>query len=143
VFSTGNIRSEKDILSFEECVYTVSGRIKINAIISKGTDSAFAKFKEALLEPSVQVKETCQKLVGLLPMIGHLRDEIISNNPKMFEPPGSPEEEKPSEFGCFLAREIERRIRLVSGRLCMLDCAASKMTPAMKKSQQVSVKGRK
>jgi len=42
----------------------------------------------------------------------------------MFEPPGSPEEEeKLSEFGSFLAREIERRIRLVFGgaphvRLC-------------------------
>jgi hypothetical protein len=28
-------------------------------------------------------------------------------------------------------------------RLRMLDCAASKMTPAMRKSQQVSVKGRR
>ena len=48
-------------------------------------------------------------------MIGRLRDEVISNNPRMFEPPGSPEEEKPSEFGSFLAGEIERRIRLVFG----------------------------
>ncbi|OCK99881.1 uncharacterized protein K441DRAFT_673384 [Cenococcum geophilum 1.58] len=77
----------QDILSFEECVCMVSGRIKINAIIS------------------------------------HLRDGIISNNPRIFEPPGSLEEEKLSEFGSFLAREIERRIRLVFGeaphvRLC-------------------------
>jgi hypothetical protein len=73
--------------------------IKINAIISKGTDSACAKSKEALLEPSMQVKETCQKLVGLLLIIGHLKGEIISNNPRMFEPPGSlEEEEKLSEF---------------------------------------------
>jgi hypothetical protein len=74
--------------------YILPLRIRINAIISKWTDLAFAKFKEALLEPSMRVKETCQKLVGLLPIIGHLKGEIISNNPRMFEPPGSLEEEK-------------------------------------------------
>jgi hypothetical protein len=77
--------------------YILPLRIKINAIISKGTDSACAKSKKALLEPSMQVKETCQKLVGHLPIIGHLRGEITSNNPRMFKPLSLEEEGKLSD----------------------------------------------
>jgi hypothetical protein len=91
----------------------------IDKIIKSGDDDIFAKMKELLLIPDLQLKETCQRLSGLSKLINRL-DEV-EERMESFEledmvPPTSKEfakskEGKDLELALSLSLEIQQRVR--------------------------------
>jgi hypothetical protein len=87
-----------DINRFERCCFKNKKTLNVAKIMKRGTDSVFAKLKDVLLAPELKVKDTCQRLSGLVHMINRVQEAD----------PGS-------ELATYLASEIRRRIEEVFG----------------------------
>jgi hypothetical protein len=108
------------VRSLEYCCSRNGNSMSIAKIIKNGTNSVFTKFKETLLVPDLQLKETCQRLSGLVSMINRFR-ECRHSNPN-FSVLGRPvrdvldKDDKVSDLKSFLASEIYCRVREVLGK---------------------------
>jgi hypothetical protein len=87
-----------DINRFERCCFKNKKTLNVAKIMKRGTDSVFAKLKDTLLAPELMVKDTCQRLSGLVHMINRVQEAD----------PGS-------ELATYLTSEIQRRVEEVFG----------------------------
>lgn len=132
-----------------ECCPKRCPSLSVDRIVTKGTDEVFAKLKETLLAPELQLVVTCQRLSGLVPLIYRLLktennksrvDEWCKAAP-FFPPPFKDElnrvlklphptmdmdaKDELSDLDSFLISEIPRRIKDVFGSRAFFTTAES------------------
>jgi hypothetical protein len=107
---------EKEMTTFEECFNKRDVSMKIAKVLSNASDSVFERVKETILAPDMQLKEACQRLSGVLPMIEHLRQ--VSKRPSILSsflsgPDGGLIKKNNKNYALvwFLASEISRRVK--------------------------------
>jgi hypothetical protein len=106
------------VRSLEKEFYKDYKSIDIAKITQSGDDALFAKMKELLMMPDLQLKETCQRLSGLSQLMNRLgeveKNFNLDNDDDILSPIAERTKHKAgknSELVSYLCSEISKRIR--------------------------------